>query len=116
MFDWYYRIGLLNPINNLRESINLKANDIPHWFLYSLPDGLWIFSYISLMLFVWKNSVSFKSIVWILIIPILAIGSEVGQLLSFMSGTFDFTDLVFYILGTILPFLFYHKSIKYKFQ
>lgn len=116
MFDWYNRIGILNPINKLREYSNPIANDIPHWFLYSLPDGLWIFSYISLMLFVWKNSISPKNIFWIFIIPILAIGSEIGQLLNFISGTFDFADLVFYILGMTFPFLFYHKSINYKFQ
>lgn len=116
MFDWYNRIGLSNSINNLREYANLIVNDIPHWFLYSLPDGLWIFSYISLMLYIWQNSISFKNISWILIIPILAIGSEIGQLLGLVSGTFDFADLVFYILGMTLPFIFYYNSINYNFN
>ena len=116
MFDWCNKIGLSNSINSLRDYTNPIVKEIPHWFLYSLPDGLWIFSYISLILYIWQNSVSFKNISWILIIPILAIGSEIGQLLGLVSGTFDFADLVFYILGMTLPFIIFNKSINYIFN
>lgn len=116
MFDWYDSLGLLISINNLRLYTSLIIDGIPNWFLYSLPDGLWIFSYISLMLFIWQNSISKKNIIWILIIPFLAIGSEIGQLLGFVSGTFDYIDLVFYFLGMSLPFIFYRNSIKYNYH
>lgn len=116
MFDWYYKIGLSNSINNLRDYSNPIVKDIPNWVLYSLPDGLWLFSYLSLMLFIWQNSVSFKNIFWILIIPILAIGSELGQLFGIIIGTFDFSDLLFYIFGMILPFKIFSNSINLNFK
>jgi hypothetical protein len=116
MFDWYDSIGLSTSLNTLRHYASPVVNHIPNWFLYSLPDGLWIFSYISLMLFIWRNSVSFKNIFWILIIPTLAISSEIGQLFGLVSGTFDFADLLLYILGMILPFLFFTKSINLNFK
>lgn len=116
MFNWYNKMGFSNLIDNLRDYANPIVNDIPNWFLYSLPDGLWIFSYISLMLFIWQNSVSIKNIFWILIIPTLAISSEIGQLLGFVSGTFDFADLLLYVLGMTLPFLFFTKSINLNFK
>ena len=112
MFSWYQIIGLDELTNELRKFTFQFADKIPEWILFSLPDGLWIFSYVSLMLFIWKNSVSIKNIFWISIIPILAIGSEIGQLFGLVSGTFDFVDLLLYLFGMTLPFIFYYKSIK----
>ena len=112
MFSWYQTIGLDELTNELRKFTFQFADKIPEWILFSLPDGLWIFSYVSLMLFIWKNSVSIKNIFWISIIPILAIGSEIGQLFGLVSGTFDFADLLLYLFGMTLPFIFYYKSIK----
>ena len=108
MFSWYKTIGLGGILKGLRKST------IPEWILFSLPDGLWIFSYVSLILLIWKNSVSLKNIFWILIIPILAIGSELGQFFGVLTGTFDLTDLMLYIFGMTLPFIFFKQSINFK--
>lgn len=116
MFSWYKTFWLDGIINQLRKTTIPFAEFIPEWILFSLPDGLWIFSYICLILFIWKNSVSLKNIFWILIIPILAISSELGQLFGFITGTFDLTDLIFYILGMTLPFIFFNQSINFKLQ
>ncbi|WP_408037095.1 hypothetical protein [Tenacibaculum aestuarii] len=116
MFNWYKVIGINEALNNLRKYTIPYAENIPRWVLFSLPDGLWIFSYICLILFIWKNYVSLKNIFWILIIPVLAVCSELGQLFSLIKGTFDFTDLVLYSFGMTLPFIFFKKSINYKLQ
>lgn len=116
MFVWYETIGLGGLTKGLRKLTFQFANELPDWILFSLPDGLWIFSYVCLMLAIWQNSISSKNAFWILIIPILAIGSEIGQLFGIIVGTFDFTDLLFYIFGMTLPFILFTKTINLKFQ
>ena len=116
MFDWYENIGLGQLINGLRKSTVLFADKIPEWILFSLPDGLWIFSYVCLMLFIWRNLVSIRNVFWILIIPVLAISSEIGQLIGIVPGVFDPADLLLYTLGMTLPFIFFIRSINFKFQ
>ena len=116
MFVWYETIGLGGLTNGMRKLTFQFANELPEWILFSLPDGLWISSYVCLMLAVWQNSVSLNNAFWILIIPILVIGSEIGQLFGFVVGTFDLTDLLFYIFGMTLPLIFFTKTINLKFQ
>ena len=110
MFKWANAMSLDSSIIFLRE-LNLSNNLLPEWFLYSLPDGLWMFSYISLTLLVWGNKITMQNVFWIFIIPIIAIFSEIGQALQFIPGTYDTTDLIFYGLGTILPLIIYNKLI-----
>jgi hypothetical protein len=43
----------------------------------------------------------------------VAILSEIGQFFEIVPGTFDIFDLLFYILGTILPVLIFTNSKKY---
>jgi hypothetical protein len=114
MFGWYDNLGVLNFITNLRENLSLVIGDLPNWFLFSLPDGLWIFSYITLMLYIWNNSISKHSVFWIFIIPILTLAFEFGQLFKIVPGTFDIIDIVFYILGIILPIYIFNNSINLK--
>lgn len=116
MFNWYNNIGIGEILNGFRKFTIPIAEDIPEWILFSLPDGLWIFSYVSLMLFIWRNSVSYKNLFWILIVPILAIVSEIGQIFGLVKGVFDFTDLLLYTLGMTLPFIFFKQSINLKIQ
>lgn len=114
MFAWFDKLKILNTINYLRKfTINHSIN-LPEIILYSIPDGLWMFSYISLILFLWKNEVKKENLFWILIIPIISIASELGQLIKVVPGTFDSSDLLMYFLGTTLPFIIYKKSINNK--
>ena len=64
MFSWYEIIGLGGITNFLRANTFQYSNQIPEWVLFSLPDGLWIFSYVSLMFAIWQNSVSNKNILY----------------------------------------------------
>ncbi|MEZ4809396.1 MAG: hypothetical protein R2819_03475 [Allomuricauda sp.] len=116
MFAWYENLGFRQTIDELRKG-TIQLNDgIANWILFSLPDGLWIFSYVSLILLIWKNSISRNSIIWVLLIPILAVCSEIGQCFNLVPGVFDLIDFLFYFLGMTLPFVFYKQSITLKFQ
>lgn len=107
MFKWFATASLDAPIARLRAITLTLTPNLPNWFLYSLPDGIWVFSYISLMLLIWKNKINQENIVYIFSLPLIAILSEIGQLFKIVPGTFDTIDILFYILGTFSPFIFY---------
>ena len=114
MFKWFAAISLDTPIEYLREMTLTTKKYLPEWFMFSLPDGLWIFSYITLILLIWKNKVTRHNVLWVFIIPLVAIFSEIGQLFRITPGTFDLVDLTFYFLGAITPFIFFTNLLTFK--
>ena len=110
MFKWFAALSLDTTIETLRETTLTIKQYFPDWFLFSLPDGLWIFSYVSLMLLLWKNEVNKQNLFWIFMVPLIAIASELGQLFNMVPGTFDLVDLTFYLLGTIIPFVVFTNN------
>jgi len=110
MFNWLDRINILEVISDYRLFTLPLAENLPTWFLYSLPDGLWLFSYLAVLLAVWNNTISKDNIHWILLAPAIAVLIEFGQLFSIVSGTFDILDLAFYLIGTVFPILIFTNS------
>jgi hypothetical protein len=74
----------------------------PAWILFSLPDGLWSFAYAAIMSRLWAQQAGAAKLFWLLSIPILGIGFEVGQWLRLIPGYFNVTDLVVTTLGASL--------------
>jgi len=107
MFSWFNDLRISPIILDIRQYTMPFKNYFPDWFLYSLPDGLWIFSYTSLILLLSNNIIKFKNIFWILIIFIYVISIEFLQLFGLYNGTFDIFDILFYISGVSMPFIFY---------
>ena len=115
VFSWLNFLGIDFVNNDFRKkSINYMPK-IPDWFIFSLPDGIWIFSYVLVMISIWNFTLNKKSIFWMTIIPLVAIFSEIFQIFDFIPGTFDFVDLSFYILGFILPFIIFKKHFNFKY-
>lgn len=115
VFSWLSFVGIDFLNSSLRTKTLNFASHIPEWFVFSFPDGLWIFSYIILMLSIWNLKISKQNIFWLIIIPFIAILSEILQIFGIISGTFDIFDLTFYLLGFISPFIILKKRIKYNF-
>ena len=114
MFKWFRIIHLDTPIEYLRVLTMDSKEFLPSWFLFSLPDGLWIFSYLSLSLLIWGNRITRENIFWIGIIPLTAIVSEIGQLFNVVPGTFDLIDLTFYLFATIMPIFLFTNLLTFK--
>lgn len=114
MFDWFDRVALSELVSRLRRFTLPMADFFPNWFLYSVPDGLWLFSYLSILLVIWNNKISKHNVHWLLSVPTIAIVSEIGQWFGIVPGTFDVFDLIFYLAGTVLPILLFTnlKTIK----
>ncbi|MET3537027.1 hypothetical protein SAMN05216324_105157 [Chryseobacterium limigenitum] len=56
MFRWFKYLSISNEINIIQNLRNIYS--FPPWLVYSLPDGLWIFSYTTLSLEIWRYSIS----------------------------------------------------------
>ncbi|AZA51551.1 hypothetical protein [Chryseobacterium sp. G0201] len=114
IFSWSNSLGINLLGLNVRKLTMLTSSKLPQWLLFSFPDSLWVFSYVCLMLGIWKGVISPFNLFWVGIIPFIAVCSELGQFIGFIQGTFDLLDIVFYIIGTILPLLLFKQSITYN--
>ena len=106
MFDWCKAIGIYPLIQQLRPKGNFDS-----WLVYSLPDGLWLFSYIILMGAIWAFDMR-QSLLCSAPLIVIAIGSEVLQLPHIVRGTFDVIDLLCYIAGSVSGIIYIKKLNK----
>src|SRR5687768_6416071 len=77
--------------------VSRPAVPLPHWLLYSLPDGCWVYAYTSWMMLIWG-----RPVLWVWSGVILAVGAELGQLLGPVPETYDNLDMAFYVGAFIL--------------
>lgn len=111
MFRWFSMFGLNQFIELLRNDISNYGLYIPDFFIYSLPDGLWIYSFTSALIII--NDYSWNAYKYWIILPFfLGIGSELLQILKVVSGTFDVSDLLIYFTGILLSILLLNKNEK----
>lgn len=80
----------------------LSSLGLPEWFLFSLPDGLWLYSLVFSLQWVWQNSSWLVRSIWAAAGVSLGVGWELGQALALVPGTFDPVDLGFYVVATAL--------------
>ena len=109
VFKWVKTLGLNEYIDQLRE----MASDVAlnHITLYSLPDGLWLASYIITVNIIVSKQNRNNLLLWSLLLPIIAILFELLQILNIIPGVFDVYDLICYIV----PLLIYLIYLKYEF-
>ena len=110
MFDWFKAVGIYNYILSFRDYI--ESCFLPNWIIYSLPDGIWIYSLTSFMIIIWgKGKNKWEKIFWLSMGPVLGTGAEIGQFLLIVPGHFDLIDLFFCIFASILPFYLLRNSL-----
>ncbi len=112
LFKFLNYLGLKNLIYDLRHFTYEFKFFLPNWFLYSLPDGLWLFSYQCIVLIIWKFNLNKSSLFWLFILPVLFILVEFFQLYGILKGTFDWFDILFFIFGSLLPIIINKKYIN----
>ena len=102
MFNWFQECELDEIVAWLRT--NCGRYSIRAWVNYNLPAGLWLLSYLLIIDTLWSNENSPMYWAFILYLPIIAIFSEVLQVLHCIPGTFDLRDVLCY-LSTIIFFV-----------
>ena len=100
MFDWFNTIGISNEVDGLRRMF--QGEGIYGWVKYSLPDGLWIFSYMFIVDAIWDRERNAVSMIFLWGLPIVAVLSECLQYFSLLPGVFDWMDIASYMLAISL--------------
>ena len=112
MFDWFDKLGIQVIISSLREFLHPFKKNIPNWVYFSLPDGLWVYSFSSTYMLIWKKQ--FKvALAWLVIPFMFGCGIEIAQLFKIFPGTFDVERPILIEITTIninisIEFLFYY--------
>ena len=110
MFKFVRFIHLDAPLSYMRNA--LSYIQLPKWIKYSLPNFLWMMSYLLIIDVVWKGKFNLKSSIWYIGMPAIAVASEILQAFHLVSGTFDYLDLFSYLMPVILFILF--KGLSYE--
>jgi hypothetical protein len=74
---------------------------LPAWIIYSLPNGLWAFSYALIITHIWWHRESGLKYFWLSCILFVVTGFEILQYAGIIPGTFCVQDLAMGITGLI---------------
>lgn len=113
LFDWFEIIGLNSFLLSIRNLTYSFKTDLPLWVYFSLPDGLWVYSFSSALIIFWDNDFK-KFKLWSLIPLVLSVLIEILQVFDFFPGTFDFIDLIFSIMGLLISKIIINHKLKLK--
>jgi hypothetical protein len=100
MFDWFNHLGISQHVEIFRGLFNSEG--VYGWVKNSLPDGLWLFSYMFLVDAIWNGSKSISAYIFIYYLPILALVSEFSQYFGLVPGVFDWIDVASYLFAILL--------------
>ena len=98
LFRWLEALHIMPGIQTLRETLDPLRQALPDLVLYSLPDGAWLYAYISFYRLVWAGHSRLWMWVWIGLGLGLSLGLELGQAWGWARGTFDWMDVAVYLL------------------
>jgi hypothetical protein len=99
----YFLFREVPIIDNYRFFPIIKGSEAT-WVSTNLPDALWLYSLNSAIVCIWNHNEKISIIVWLNISLFFSIFMEFLQLINFIDGTFDFNDIFFYILSSIIFF------------
>lgn len=110
MFKWVESLGLNEYIDRLRDMVS--GITLNHITLYSLPDGLWLASYIIVVNTIVSKDNKVNLLFWSFLLPAIAVTFEILQIPGVIPGVFDVFDLICYIVP-LLIYLIYLKHEKF---
>ena len=111
VFIWIGNISLLDEVMFIRSLLSDTKKNIPNLILYSLPDGIWVYSATYLLIEIWKNNLkNIYAWFWISIPLICSVVIELLQLFQVVEGSYCLYDMTFYFSFFILSLL----TINYR--
>lgn len=93
-------------IDSAQEILPLfPAKYVPAWINYNLPDGLWCYAFLSAISSIWQEPNSTGSSLWLGSAIAVIFSSEVFQAYHLIHGTFDWKDLIAYVVAAAIFYL-----------
>ena len=102
MFKWAKNLGLDFIVSSIRGTFESLNSDRMKYIIFSAPYGLWVISFCCFIGAIWHKDSSLSAIILRLIVPVIAVSSELLQFVEFLPGTFDINDLLVLIVSTII--------------
>lgn len=102
VFDWAEQVGLAAPLSSVRDFTLPARSVLPSWFVFSVPDGLWVYGLTAAMALIWGGHISVDALPWLASGLVLGGGGELGQMPGLVPGTFDLVDLVMVVGAFVL--------------
>lgn len=96
----------------------MKYPKPPDWILYNLPDGLWMYSFLSSLLLIWNLMISKRFFIWLFIAISTGFVLEILQGINVINGTFDWFDIIAYLVSFVLfsKFLIFKHLTKIYYE
>lgn len=94
MFLWLDSLGVSDILEPVRRNVREYFPPIPFWARDSLPNALWLFSGLVCLSSIWDKGSRLPLIFWSSILLLIAVLSELAQLMSLLPGTFDVNDVI----------------------
>lgn len=82
----------------------------PDWIKYNVPDGLWLYAFLSMLSSIWNRTFSLSFIIWCIAAILSSYLSEFAQIVYLLPGTFDWKDIIAYTISTIIFLLINYNS------
>ena len=119
IYVWCRDLGCSFLVDCLRLSV--QNWNIPAFIKFSLPDGLYSAAYLLIIDAIWHNDKRPMKYILLSIIPVITIGNELLQYLGLIRGTFDYVDLICYMVPPLLFFstnsvktIYFNNKLKPK--
>ncbi|QHC83880.1 hypothetical protein AS589_03275 [Empedobacter brevis] len=113
LFKWIDFLNLEAIVFKFRNNFNFIINYLHPSILYSLPDALWLFSFINMIMLL-----NYKSKYFYLLVPLcFSFVPEFLQYFKLFKGTFDILDIIYcliFLIFNLLIFLKYFRKHQYK--
>ncbi len=84
----------------------------PLWIKYNVPDGLWLYAFLSMLSLIWNRTFSLYLIIWCNAAILSSYLSEFAQMANLLPGTFDWKDIIAYTISTIFFLLINYRRLK----
>ena len=86
-------MGLLDDVRALRSAHWFPPIEtVPEWVVYSLPDGMWLLSYMFTMEFIWNNDGKHIRLFFVWAMPVAIIAHEFCQFMGLAKKTIIMTQ------------------------
>ena len=109
MFRWFDVLGVDAWIAGLGNQLLNLYSSPSAWFVYSLPNLLWLVSGVLLFEAIWGRVALIQKVIWVSVFCMVAIGAELLQWVNIVPGTFDVHDL----WPMVLVYLAYLAVVKW---